>query len=126
MTSQEFEKKWLKTFVPDLTKDQYDKCYIEQYLWHVFSFELIPKEKVLSGNEAREAYEKADKENAIIINFWDCDEKTQSSVIDEKSKKWEVLDEKPETYVVDSEWKWTYVSTHENDWLGPYFYKIGD
>ncbi|MBQ9980340.1 MAG: DUF4275 family protein [Oscillospiraceae bacterium] len=124
MTTVEFEKKWLKTFVPGLTNEQREKCYIDQYLWHAFSFKLIPADKVLVGDKAREAYEKADKEGAISICFWPGDVK-ETSPVTEKQKLVKTLDRERETYIVSRDWKWTYVSTHENDVmdLGPFFYE---
>lgn len=124
MTKIDFENKWIETFAPGLSEEEYKSCYVNQYLWHVFSYGLVSKDKVLSGNSAREAYKQANKENAITIQMWDDDNKT--SEITEEYKNWEVIDNIPELYVVDREWKWTYISTHENDCmgLGPYFYKI--
>ncbi len=52
MNRIEFEKKWLNTFIPNLTDKQYNDCFVEQYLWHIFSYELIPKENVLTGDMA--------------------------------------------------------------------------
>ena len=69
MNGQEFEKKWLKKFVPQLTQEQYNTCYLNQYLWHVFSFGVIPGTAVLTGDDARAAYEAADKEGALMIQL---------------------------------------------------------
>lgn len=134
MNGEEFEKKWLKKFTPHLTQEQYNSCYIDQYLWHVFSFGVIPKEKVLIGDVAREAYEAVDKEGAITIQFdkpllkirWDKKRLVDihTTEITEKYKNAKVVDKVQELYVVDKDWKWTYVSTHENGWCGPYFYRI--
>lgn len=124
MTQKEFEKKWLETFAPNLTKKQYNECYISQYPWHIFSYEIIPEDKVLVGNDARKAYESAYKEDAITINLFD--DKAETSIITEEQKDYKKVDKIPEFFVVDKKWRWTYVSTHENDCmgLGPYFYKI--
>ena len=125
MLKEEFEKKWLNTFVPSLTKAQYRQCHVDCYLWHVFSYGLIPKDKVLSGDSAREAYEKVNKEGAVTFHLWDDENGTQTSIIKEEYKSWKKLDSTPEFYVVDKDWKWTYMSTHENDCmgLGPFFYQ---
>lgn len=126
MTRIEFEKRWLETFAPNLTKEQYNRCYVYQYLWHIFSYEVIPKCKVMIGDLARKAYEKVDKDNAIVIQLAPFERNEQTSLISENAKNWKEIDIIPEFYVVDKDWKWTYVSTHENDCqgLGPYFYKI--
>lgn len=123
MKRSEFEKKWLESFVPDLTEEQYESCFVGEYLWHVFSYKLIPEERVLMGDKAREAYEKADKEQAFTIRLWLDEENIETEPIREKLKDWKKVDKLQELYVVDRDWKWTYVSTHENGWLGPYFYE---
>lgn len=123
MDKIEFEKKWLSVFVPELTNDLYNDCYVYQYLWHVFSYGLVPKEKVLTGDMARDAYNNINKEGAIMIQLWDEETSEQVSAILDEYKTWEKIEDIPELYIVDREWKWTYVSTHENGWCGPYFYK---
>jgi len=123
MDKIEFEKKWLSVFVPELTNDLYNDCYVYQYLWHVFSYRLVPKEKVLTGDMARDAYNNINKEGAIMIQLWDEETSEQVSAILDEYKTWEKIEDIPELYIVDREWKWTYVSTHENGWCGPYFYK---
>ena len=123
MDKIEFEKKWLNVFAPELTNDQYNDCYVYQYLWHVFSYELVPKENVLTGDMARDAYNNINKEGAIMIQLWDEETSEQVSAILDEYKTWEKIEDIPELYIVDREWKWTYVSTHENGWCGPYFYK---
>lgn len=124
MNRIEFEKKWLNTFIPSLTDKQYNDCFVEQYLWHIFSYELIPKENVLTGDMARKAYENINKENAIMIQIWDDEVDERTTDLFDEYKNWEEIEDVPELFIVDKDWKWTYVSTHENGWCGPYFYKI--
>lgn len=125
MNRAEFEQKWLNTFIPGLTKRQYQDCYVCQYLWHVFSYELIPKEKVLTGDMARQAYDNMDKEHAVMIQIWNDEMLEETTELINEYKNWKSIENIPELFVVDKDWKWTYVSTHENGWCGPYFYKIG-
>lgn len=132
MNGEECEKKWLKKFAPNLTQEQYESCYLNQFLWHVFSYGIVPKDVVLTGDAAGAAYDAADKEGAITIQL----DKVMSALkkkkvkdiqtaeIAEKYKKSKAVNKVQELYVVDKDWKWTYVSTHENGWCGPYFYKI--
>ena len=105
MNIQEFEAMWLKKFVPHLTKEQYDDCYVDQYLWHVFSFEMIPKTAVLTGDAARKAYEAADKDGAIMLRLWDVSDDVHTERMTEQYKQVELLDEMPETYVVGKDWE---------------------
>lgn len=126
MTQKEFKAKWISTFVPDLTQRQYHMCYVNQYLWHVFSFEIIPKGQVLVGDDARKAYARADKQGAVTIQLWEVSDAFITLPIAEQQKDWKAIDHIPELYVVSKDWTWTYISTHENDNIGcgPFFFQI--
>lgn len=121
-TKEEFIKKWLDTFVPNMTKTIYKSIIENQYIWHAFSFGII--DNYLVGKEARNAYDLIDKTDAIVFQLWDS-YNTTKKMSDEfnNSKKLDLL---PETYVVASDFSWSYISTHENDCqgLGPYFVKL--
>lgn len=123
MTQTEFEKKWRKTFVPRLTKERYVTCYLHQYLWHVFGYELIPKSDVLSGEAAIEAYDSIEKDGAMIIHITNNAIEAQVVPILDQLKQSKSVLKKQELYVVGKDWAWTFVSTHENGWCGPYFYR---
>lgn len=89
----------------------------------------------MTGDDARAAYEAADKEGALMIQLDKTmlqirkDKKTPADIeteeITDKFKDVKAVDKVQELYVVGKDWKWTYVSTHENGWCGPYFYRIG-
>lgn len=122
MTKQRFMNLWLKAFAPDLTKIQYEKYVKDQFIWHVFSWELVSAEGMLVGDAAREAFDKMDKSNVIC-----CDRYGGEGVKDrlperyataEKIDRWTV-----EYYVVAKDYSWTYIKTHECDLCGPYFIK---
>ena len=123
MIKKEFIKKWLNEFAPNMSKSLYKKRIENQYIWHVFSFNIIEKEKYLTGYEAREAYNLIDKKDSIVFELWSDENITQP--MQEKFNSSKKLDLLPETYVVASDFSWTYISTHENDCqgLGPYFMK---
>lgn len=55
MKQTEFEKLWLASFAPQITKKQYEDCYVNEFLWHVFSYQLVANADVLSGDEAIKA-----------------------------------------------------------------------
>ena len=132
MTRKEFFDKWLQTFAPNVKKREYRKYYLHRYLWHVFSWELVDNPKnVLSGDAAREAYERECKDGAVCMDY-EVYKAKSVRLLEEDEKNWKNIAGKDgdgwiaEFYVVSSDWKWTFVSTHENDFdgLGPYFYKI--
>lgn len=124
MSKKEFIEKWLQTFAPNMSNKFYKERIENQYIWHVFSFEIIKKEKYLVGIEARTTYDLIDKTNAIVFQLWDNKETTK--IMEEKFNSSKKLDNFPETYVVAADFSWTYISTHENDsqGLGPYFMKL--
>ena len=121
-TKEEFIKKWLDTFVPNMTKTVYKSIIENQYIWHAFNFGFI--DNYLVGKDARNAYDLIDKTDAIVFQLWDNYNTTKK--MSEKFNNSKKLDLLPETYVVASDFSWSYISTHENDrqGLGPYFVKL--
>ena len=121
-TKEKFIKKWLDTFVPNMTKTVYKSIIENQYIWHAFSFGFI--DNYLVGKDARNAYDLIDKTDAIVFQLWDNYNTTKK--MSEKFNNSKKLDLLPETYVVASDFSWSYISTHENDrqGLGPYFVKL--
>ena len=124
MKKEEFIRKWLNTFVPNMDEKTYKEITQNKYIWHVFSFGIIEKGKYLVGKKARNAFDLSDKTDAIVFQLWDEKEYTKNMKEEfNSSKKLDIL---PETYIVSSDFSWTYISTHENDsqGLGPYFMKL--
>lgn len=124
MNEKDFIQKWLNTFAPNISEEFYKERIENQYIWHVFSFDVIEKEKYLIGKKARIAYDLIDKKDAIVFRLWDEKKTTQPMQAQFNSSK--KLDHLPETYIVAPDFSWTYISTHENDCqnLGPYFMKL--
>jgi len=117
-----FAEKWLKNFLPNLTAEEYDSCFLNEFLWHAFSYELIDPMTYLEGAHARAAYEAADKEGALGIQ-WDYGLGEGHTIPLTEAYSAQKLDKMPEFLVVGRDFRWTYVSTHENGWCGPYFYE---
>lgn len=90
------------------------------YLWHVFSWELLDKKVFLTGNSARKAYDQVDKHNALYFDWFKDDE---SKNLTAKLSTANALDEMTEIYVISSDFSWTYMKTHES-MCGPYFMKL--
>ncbi len=119
MTKEEFYNKWIKTFAPNIPKKDLQK-YINSmgnYIWHIFSWELISENQYFIGEKAREAYDKINKNGAFYIE-WFKDKHTNDMTLDLNTAK--ALDDFIEIYVVDKDFKWTYIKTHE-EMCGPYF-----
>ena len=124
MTRQEFIKAWIQHFAPYLNRKQY-KLLKDGYIWHLFSYEMIPKENFLVGEEACKAYDRIDKTGAIASFEEYLDKRGTESLEKEFFLSKDVVDY-PELYIVGKDWSWTFISTHENFFenLGPYFMKL--
>lgn len=121
MTKEEFYTKWLEVFASGISKDDIKK-YVKStgnYIWHIFSWELLNDNKYLKGNEAKEAYDTIDKKGAIYIEWFE-DKHSKDILWNLNTAK--ALDDLVEVYVVGKDFKWTYIKTHEN-MCGPYFMK---
>lgn len=118
-----FFNRWLSEFVPQLTKEQYNKIIHGQYVWHAFSYEIIPSNLYLCGDAARRAYNDADKEGAKCYMLWFDDKPTAITTEFDTAEKLESDDgEYSEFYAVGKNYAWTYILTHETSCgLGPYF-----
>ena len=125
MRYKDFETKWLKAFAKDLTKEQLTGRITSrgQYLWHAFSFEMIP---CLEGDAANAEYNKVNKEGATefseVYPHW----KTIPDPLPlaEMHMKAEQIEDKglSEFYVIGMYFSWCYIRTHEEGYgLGPYF-----
>ncbi len=121
MTKKEFYTKWLEVFASTVSKRDIEK-YVQStgnYIWHVFSWELLDERDYLVGDEARKAYDSMNKCDALYIE-WDEHDVTRELTWERYTAK--SLDACMEVYVVDKDFCWTYIKTHEST-CGPYFIK---
>ncbi len=119
MTKEEFYNKWIEVFASNIPKKDIQK-YVKStgnYIWHIFSWELLNENKYLIGEKAKEAYDKIDKKGAFYIEWFE-DKHTKDMICDLNTAK--ALDDFVEIYVVGRDFKWTYIKTHEG-MCGPYF-----
>lgn len=65
ITKQKFIKPWLRHFAPNLTKKQFETHIKDQYIWHVFSYNLIAFDCLLAGDAARVAFNAVSKEDCF-------------------------------------------------------------
>ncbi len=124
MTRKEFIKAWVQHFAPNLNQKQY-KLLKKGYIWYLFSYEMIPKENFLVGENACKAYDQIDKTGAIA-SFEEYFLKTKTVNLEEEFFLSKNIVDYPELYIVAKDWSWTFISTHENFFenLGPYFMKL--
>ena len=113
MTKQKFINQWLRRFAPELSKKQFVQYVKDQYIWHVFSFNLIPAESLLTGAEARQAFDKAEKADCICCDLFGGNGVMDSlpSDCDTAAK---IGAQMKEFYVISGDLSWTYIKTHEN------------
>ena len=123
MSKERFINQWLRHFAKDVNKKNREKCFVNDFIWHIFSYELLEEGTYLAGDAARAAYDDAEKNDCIF-----CDMYGQNGVSDkmlaEYSSSKEIDSKIIELYVVSKDYSWTYIKTHENDLCGPYFMKI--
>lgn len=123
MTKQKFMNQWLRHFASELTKDQFENYVKDQFVWHIFSWNLIEFEGLLVGDAARKAFNEALKTDCICCDMFDHNGVTEG--LSPQYDTAEKIDaEFVEFYVVAKDYSWTYIKTHENDLCGPYFLKV--
>lgn len=117
MNKKEFISTWLKNFAKNVPQKEIETKVNNQYIWHVFSFKLIPKMQYIEGDDAIKQYLSMDKNGAIYLRLR-RDETTQKL----QKEMYDIAGIGAETYIVDKDFKWTFILTHE-DGFGPYFMK---
>lgn len=122
MSKERFQSLWLRHFADGISESKLKKCYVDQFIWHIFSWELVKNENLLVGDEARLAFDQVDKSSVICCDKYGGEgvknrlpAKYQTAA---KIDKWTI-----EYYVVSQDYSWTYIKTHEGDLCGPYFYR---
>ena len=125
MNGKDIEKKWLKAFTKDVNEESLKKYVYDygNYLWHIFSWELVP---CIEGDEARRAFDKEEYEKALFFRSGYAD---NGAIIEDlkeigkiSAKELERIDD---VYITAEDFSWTYVHTHE-EMCGPYFFKKVD
>jgi hypothetical protein len=116
-----FRKRWENEFASALSTSQKKKIYMDQFLWHAFSYEKLP---CLQGEQAIQAFEQQIKNDCYLLFEHDervlqlskCKHLTSADLSKNTNMYLEDL------YVIDKNFTWTYVITHESS-CGPYFYR---
>lgn len=123
MSKQKFINQWLRHFAKNIDNKDIEKCYVKDFIWHIFSYELSEKGSFLVGDDARAAYDTAIKSDCIFCEMYGQNGVTDKMLSEYSSSK-EIDSKVTEIYVVAKDYSWTYIKTHENDLCGPYFMKI--
>lgn len=121
LTLTKFKNEFIRIYANDVPVDKLKKYVLSSgnYIWHLFSWELIESNKYLIGQEAKEAYDTCDKNNAII--YEECPKETFSK-IDRRYMNSKDIEGCGEIYVFAEDMSWVYINTHEESLdFGPYF-----
>lgn len=116
-TEKHFHEQWQEKFAGNLNKSEKNKIYLDQYLWHIFSYQKVEH---LERGEAMEAFNNIKKDECYA--FYQHDD-ILLKLNNLKDIKAEDFSSEEDIYIVDKSISWTYVHTHE-EYCGPYFYKI--
>jgi len=112
MTKEKFINQWLRHFAPNLSKKQFEQYVKDQFIWHVFSWKLLDFEGLLEGDEARKAFNQANKTQCICCDLFGVHGVTDTLLPEFDTA--EKIDAKfVEFYVVTKDYSWTYIKTHE-------------
>ena len=110
LLENDVKKEYIKNFFGTLTESQKNSIHFEEYMWHAFSYKLIPS---LEGKDAIHEF-KNKKVNDVYIIF-----QYNDIVMERKNLTYEslltIMEEVEcwDCYVVDKNFTWTFVMTHE-------------
>jgi len=122
MSKRKFINQWLRYFARNIDNKDIEKCFVNDHIWHIFSYELLEEGSFLVGDAARSEYDTADKSDCIFCDMYGQNGVTDKMLFEYSSSK-EIDSKMTELYVVANDYSWTYIKTHENDLCGPYFMK---
>lgn len=116
-----FKKKVVRIYACKVPKDKITKYVLSNgnYIWHLFSWNLLGDEKYFTGEEAKSAFDASDKTKAYV--FYEKAPMPFFKISDEflTSKQ---INNHGEIYVFAEDLSWIYFGTHEESCgLGPYF-----
>jgi hypothetical protein len=122
-SAKSLRKTWEKVFAGHLPKKEKERIFLNQFLWHVCSWEATACAK---REEAIALFSKKSKDRcAIFYQFID------DAFIVKSAKELTVHDlpydlnntDRNDLYVMDMDLKWTFIMTHEEQ-CGPYFIEL--
>ncbi|GGJ71185.1 hypothetical protein GGR02_002324 [Anoxybacillus voinovskiensis] len=115
---EQLRAQWERAFADHISQQEKASIYFDQFLWHVFSYKMLP---CLEEREAVEIFNREQKEECLI--FYQNDDRVYH-LMNAQCLRAEDLQDEHDLYVIDPTFTWTYVQTHE--WFcGPYFYRKG-
>jgi hypothetical protein len=114
---QDIKRMWEQAFAEGIDAFEKETIYMDQFLWHVFSYKRKP---CLSSEAAVAAFLAVPKQECYVFyqdyNFVLYIENAADLTAAD-------LEGESDIYIVDKSFKWTYVQTHESQ-CGPYFSSV--
>lgn len=120
-TLRKFKDMFIKEYASEVSKEKLYKYVISNgnYIWHLFSFELIGSDKYLKDEAAKKAYDQCNKSNAIV--YKEISKNEFFKIIDAYMTS-KYIEDGGEIYVFAEDMSLVYINTHEESiGLGPYF-----
>lgn len=111
MSYKELKEKYIKIFYKDLTEKDKEKMHLNDYLWHAYSYEVVP---CIKGVEAVKEFMKKEKNDVYVFCLYNGYVEEIKDLTYEKLLSmiyWDKI--YSDCYVVDKNFKWTFVYTHE-------------
>jgi hypothetical protein len=118
---KDYMENWFSKIVPtDKQSEAKNICFSSRdyncYLWHAFSYEVVPFEK---AGIASELYDTQNRRKCVLLlNF----EKIGFVLENTAAFTSEVLSQYNDIIITDFNYAWSYVHTHE-ECCGPYYWK---
>ncbi|MDE5605470.1 MAG: DUF4275 family protein [Eubacterium sp.] len=130
--TEEYKKLWVDQILPENVSEEkraeaYENCLPQKecctFLWHMFSFEIVE-----TMENPTEEFKKLQKKDCTLIF-------EANKFFTVKLKNAEDLDEQDiidlcnsvagwcDFVITADDFSWAYSRTHEDGWIGPYFYK---
>ncbi|MCM1115036.1 MAG: DUF4275 family protein [Clostridium sp.] len=133
--TKEYQRLWVNTILPKNSNKETrqralnicvssGKC--NKYLWHIFSYDIIK-----SSDNPTEEFNKANKNNCVLVfqdnkfiavKLTNAKRLTEQNIIHlcNTTAGW------CDFVITADDFSWTYARTHEDGWLGPYFYRMNN
>ena len=113
-------KSWENAFAGHLTEKEKERIFLDQFLWHVCSWEKVV---CAVGEEAVALFTKQEKDKCTIFYQF-----VDDAYLVRNAKELTVSDlpyeprnmDRNDLYAMDDDYSWTFIMTHEEQ-CGPYF-----
>ena len=110
---KKLKDKYIEVFYKGLTEKDKEKIYLNDYLWHAYSYEVIP---CIKGVDAVKEFKKREKNDVYVFCLYNGYVEEIKDLTYEKLLNmiyWDKI--YSDCYVVDKDFKWTFVYTHETE-----------